>query len=366
MDIEIARTALERTRLVTLPRHDLGPNEARLAIDRWALTANNITYGVFGDAMKYWDFFPAQPSDDADPTVWGRIPVWGFAEVVETRSADVSVGERVYGYLPMSTELVVTVGRANERSFTDVAPHRQPMAGAYNGYVRCASDPVHRADREAHQMVLYPLFFTSFVVDDFLGDHGDFGAEQVVISSMSSKTAIGVAFLARERGLRVVGLTSPGNVELVNELGVADEVLTYDRVADLPVAASAFVDVAGNRDVVRAIHTRLGAELGHSMIVGGTHWSHQADEVTAPLPGPRPEFLFAPGQISKRSKEWGRDVLDAKVADAWERYASWADTWVQFLDARGPDEVVAAYLRVLAGSADPRTGQVCSLSEVSP
>ena len=50
-------------------------------MDAFALTTNNITYAVFGAAMQYWDFFPT-----ADPDVWGCVPVWGFAEVVETTS----------------------------------------------------------------------------------------------------------------------------------------------------------------------------------------------------------------------------------------------------------------------------------------
>ena len=44
----------------------------RLAIVSFALTANNITYAAFGDAMNYWQFFPV-PGDDG--AAWGCIPV---------------------------------------------------------------------------------------------------------------------------------------------------------------------------------------------------------------------------------------------------------------------------------------------------
>src|SRR5690242_13818907 len=69
----------------------LAPGRVLLAIDAFALTANNVTYAVFGDAMRYWQFFPAHDE-------WGRIPVWGFADVVRSAHDDVPVGERVYGY----------------------------------------------------------------------------------------------------------------------------------------------------------------------------------------------------------------------------------------------------------------------------
>jgi NADPH:quinone reductase-like Zn-dependent oxidoreductase len=363
MDLEVARGELARVRTIEAPSVALEEGQARLRVDAFALTTNNITYAVFGDAMRYWDFFPSAPPDPGDETAWGRIPVWGFADVVETTSPHLALGERLYGYYPMSSELVVVPGRADEQGITDLAPHRSAMASAYNRYVRCAADPVHRADREAHQMLLYPLFYTSFVVDDLFADQGDFGAEQVVISSASSKTAIGVAFLAHRRGQRVVGLTSPGNAAFVEGLGVVDEVRTYDDVASLATLPSVFVDVAGNRDVVRAVHDRLGDQLGHSMVVGGTHWDHQADDDPSdPLPGPEPAFFFAPTQIAKRTKDWGREELAARVGEAWDRYATWVDGWLDVQHATGPEEVRAVYQDLLAGRIDPRVGHVCSLA----
>src|SRR6476659_10236567 len=172
MIFEVAKDALVTTRLEPDPAVALGPDRARLRVDAFALTSNNITYAVFGAAMQYWDFFPT-----ADPEAWGRVPVWGFAEVVESTSDACTVGERVYGYLPMASDLFVEPGRADARGFADVAAHRAPMASAYNRYTRCSVDPGYNTAREAQQMLLYPLFFTSFVVDDFFPDHDDFGAD---------------------------------------------------------------------------------------------------------------------------------------------------------------------------------------------
>ena len=51
-------------------------------MDKFALTANNVTYAAFGDAMHYWKFFPG-PDDES-----GRVPVWGFADVADSRCND--------------------------------------------------------------------------------------------------------------------------------------------------------------------------------------------------------------------------------------------------------------------------------------
>jgi len=360
MNLEVARADLHRVRVDESGVEVLEDGQARVRIDGFALSSNNITYAVFGAAMRYWDFFPVPGDATGD---WGRVPVWGFAEVVESRSADVSVGERLYGYYPMSSELVISPGRADDRGLSDTAPHRAEMAGVYSRYVRCATDPLYRPDREDHQMLLYPLFFTSFVIDDVLVDNDGFGAEQIVVSSASSKTAIGVAYLAHQRGARVVGLTSPANAAFVEQLAVYDEVRIYDDVGQLDVKPAVYVDVAGNRDVLYGVHSRLTGVLAHSMTVGDTHWDHVADAPADDLPAPAPVFLFAPSQISKRTREWGRDELDRRLGDAWDRYAEWVDGWIEFRRARGAAEVTAVYRELLGGHVDPRAGFICSLTD---
>ena len=78
--------------------------EAVFRIDSFALTANNVTYGAVGDLVGYWNFYPA--SEDG----WGRIPVWGFADVAASRAEGVDVGDRYFGFWPMSTEAVRAAG----------------------------------------------------------------------------------------------------------------------------------------------------------------------------------------------------------------------------------------------------------------
>ena len=356
MRFEVAKARLADTRRVEPDAVDLGPDQARVRVDSFGLTANNVTYAVFGAAMQYWDFFPT-----AEPETWGCIPVWGFADVVESTSDACAPGERLYGYLPMASELVVSVGRADDRGLVDVSAHRAPMAAAYNRYTRCASDPGYEESREAQQMLLYPLFVTSFLVDDFFDEHAEIGADAMILSSASSKTAIGIAHLAHRRGRHVVGLTSGRNRAFVESLGVYADVMTYDEITALPGSA-VYVDMSGNLDVRHTVHTAYGDRLGHSMVVGGTHWDHAPAERPGALAGPRPEFFFAPGRIVQRHGDWGREEFDRRAADAWRDYSAWTDAWLEPRRADGADAVGVAYAELLAGTTEPRTGYVCSLS----
>jgi len=358
MTIETNRTDLAQSRIVADVTVDLDDGDCRLRIEHFALTTNNVTYGVFGDMLRYWDVFPASDSSSE----WGRIPTWGVAEVIETRSEFVKVGERLFGFLPMSAETIITPGKSDDRGVSDVAPHRIGLAGAYNRYQRASTDPIHHLDREPQQMVLYPLFFTSFVIDDFLADNNDFGALQVIVSSASSKTAIGFAYLAKRRGLKVVGLTSPANQEFVEQLNIYSDVVLYENVASIDQTDSVYVDIAGNQDLLREVHQHLSGFLHHSMVVGNTNWNHTPTS-TSELTPPNPEFLFAPSQIAKRTKDWGRDELDRRIGQAWNDYSHWCDEWIEFVEVTGNNDVAGVFELLCAGQPNPKIGYICSIPE---
>ena len=339
--------------MIDSPPSELEPGQARLAVDTFGLTSNNITYAKFGDAMSYWDFFPAEQG-------WGRMPVWGFAEVADSRQDGLEVGARVYGYLPPSTDLVVTPARVNARGFLDASPHRSALPAAYNAYLRTDCDPGYDARHEDQQMLLRPLFFTSYLIDDFLDDSG-LGANAVVLSSASSKTASGLAFmLSRRDGAEVIGLTSPRSAEFARGLGVYDEVVAYEDVGSLPERPTVYVDMAGDAELRAAVHDRYGQALAHSAVVGATHHDRMG-EVPASLPGPRPQFFFAPDRAAKRTKEWGREGLERRLTDAWDPYLEWTTGWLEVIHEGGPDAVERTYLDLLDGRIDPARAHVMSM-----
>lgn len=367
----VSRADLRQTRVVADPdaptARPLADGEARLRIQRFALTANNITYAAFGEAMHYWDFFP---TGDA---AWGCIPVWGFAEVTESRAQGVAVGERYYGYWPMGRWLVLQPQRAGARGFVAGDAHRRALPAVYNQALRCAADASYVAAREAEQALLKPLFTTSFLIDDFLAEEGFFGATQVLLSSASSKTGFAAAFcLARRRGtataVRVIGCSSPRNLDFCRSLGVYDDVRAYDALASLdPRVRTVYVDFAGDADFRRALHTHFGDALAYSCSVGGTHW--QALGGGRDLPGPKPTLFFAPAHIARRSEAppagWGAAVLNERIGDAWtaflQRVGDAEPPWLRVRDFVGPQAAREALEAMVAGRADPREGWMLAL-----
>lgn len=364
----VQKDQLATTAFRTEDDQPLNQGDVRMRIDKFALTSNNITYAAFGEAMNYWSFFPVSVPE---PDGWGRIPVWGFATVEASLHADVAVGERFYGYYPMSSSVVLQPTRLSGTGFSDGAAHRAALHPVYNQYVKCSTDPFYTADTEDTQALLRPLFITSWLIDDFLADNDFFGAltaegppAVMLLSSASSKTAYGTAFqLARRQGIQVVGLTSAANVGFCESLGCYDRVLTYGQLDQVDAAAACvYVDFAGNADLRRAVHTRF-THLKYSSSIGGTHVAQLGG--AKDLPGPRATLFFAPAQIKKRSAEWGAEGLTQRLLAAWQAFVARVSNpeqpWLVVASHQGTVAVEDAYRHVLGGQGDPRQGHMLSL-----
>jgi len=159
---QTSRNNIADSRTVKAVVAALATGEVLMSVDHFALTANNITYGVAGDSIGYWQFFPATDEAGASVSEWGCIPVWGFADVVVSSHPDVPVGERFYGYFPMASHVTLKPEKVSQHGMVDGAAHRAELPVVYNQYVRCSADASYVVDQEAEQMLYRPLFTTSF------------------------------------------------------------------------------------------------------------------------------------------------------------------------------------------------------------
>jgi hypothetical protein len=282
---------------------------------------------------------------------------------VQSLHPGVAPGERLYGYWPMAGSAVLQPDRLTAGGFTDAAPHRGELHPLYNQYSRCAKDPFHSPHTEDLQSLLRPLFTTSWLIDDFLADNDFFGARAVMLSSASSKTAYGTAFmLAQREGIEVIGLTSAANRAFCESLGCYGRVLAYDELDAVPAGLPlVYVDFAGNAKLRHRIHERFG-ELKYSCSVGGTHVEELGS--AKGLGGPRATLFFAPAQAKKRQADWGPGELGQRLVQAWTSFVGRAGDpaapWIVARHHRGPAAVQDAYAEVFAGRGDPRHGHILS------
>lgn len=334
----------------------LDDGQVLLAIDLFSVTANNVTYAAMGEAMNYWDFFPADEG-------WGRVPAWGYADVVASKADGVSEGQRVYGYLPMSSYLVVEPGEVSDAGFVDRTEHRSALPAVYNRYSFTRPGAGDAPQHEAYTALLAPLFGTSFLIEDWLADEDFLGARRAIISSASSKTALALAYLLqRDHADRIelVGLTSSHNAAFVAGTGYLDKVVAYESLSDLSRSApGCYLDFSGSFELRRRVHTHLGDSLLASTAIGAASWRELApDEGAGELPGPGPGFFFAPTRVAKRNDDWGASGLRRRIGESQAEFTESSRNWLSIRKANGTEGLVSTWQAVLAGRAGPDEGWI--------
>jgi hypothetical protein len=351
--LEVDRSDFGRTRLKDEALEPLDEGMVRLRIERFALTANNITYAGVGDMLGYWDFFPTEAG-------WGRVPAMGWAEVVESTHPGVPVGGRYYGWFPMARFVDMAVG-ATATGFRDDGAHRAAHAAVYRSYNSTDHDPFYEPgdDAEDRHALLRGLFLTGLLADEFFADRGYDGASHVVVLSASSKTAIGFAQRAAERDIDVIGLTSAANVGFVESLGCYDRALAYDDLEGLPATGDAVaIDMSGNSAVLAAVHAHFGDRLKYSMIIGRSHHDAPMVEVVG---GPAPQLFFAPTEIDRRLAEWGPEEYGRRTTEALHAFVADSRRWLEIERTDGTTEAEATYHLVYDGAVPPNVGRIVSL-----
>jgi len=352
---------------ITIVNQDYTPLEEgsiRVSVGPWALTANNITYMVAGDQIGYWGFFrpDAYGIDipDSDIKAHGRMPVWGYGKVTESKCSGVDVGKVIYGFLPIAENFDITPSKISPSGFSDNAEHRQKLHGLYNRYTFIDSDPSFGMHQDL-QPLLRPLFTTSFLIDDFLDDENFFGTEQVLVLSASSKTALGTAYCLKERGgIKVTALTSERNKAFTKATGFYNEVQTYDTIIDLdPNIKTVIVDMSGNDNVIATVQDHFKENLTYICRVGLSHWDAKPSVVSKHK---TPQaFFFAPDRAKQRMEDWGGGGFMQKLGARWVPFLSSASTWLDVEKAEGIGPILKAYKEVLGGQVSPDKGYLFTL-----
>jgi hypothetical protein len=329
---------------------DLRPGEVRLAIEKLGLTANNASYARFGDSevIPFWNAFPGPPG-------FGRVPVWSFVRVAESRHPDVSVGRRYFGYVPMSSHHTV-VAEPTPRGLMDTSPQREFLHPWYRTFQQ-VSEP---DDLDDFRALMRPVFPASFNLADLVQEQAALGAKSAIITSASCKTAIAMVDELAGRGVDIatIGITSARHQAFVEQLGRYDEVLPYDALASAPVTSPAvFIDFTGDAIWRRAVYQHFAPSLRLGALIGFTH---PAAEVLPPpgLPDPQPELFFTPVVEDQAISREGADEYYSRYHEAEDRFLRHMGSWLTIERRQGPEQLVDAFHSLLAGEQRPEVSPI--------
>jgi hypothetical protein len=362
--LQTLKNDLSKTRIVQTKNPEIEAGEISVSIESFAFTANNVTYGVAGNTIGYWQFFKA--AEDAN-NEWGCIPVWGFAKIIKSNVDELIVGERLFGYFPPGDILNLKPIKVTNLGFADGKEHRKDLPAVYNNYLRLSGDANYDSSKDYIRSLLFPLHITSFCICDALEDQSYFGAEQIIIVSASSKTAIGLAQGLQEtsNAPSITGLTSKKNLDFVKNLGCYDEVITYDHLSDVNFnLKSVIVDMAGSREILGTLHGSLGNKMLKCLTVGMTHWDNEVtaeDALGQAMLRERTEFFFAPAHIQKRVKDWGYEGYNQKTNEFMEARSNQSIDWMAVKEIEGLENFISTYEKFVSGDINPNEGIIVGL-----
>jgi hypothetical protein len=346
-ELLVKRDDLAVTEVRSVEEPELGAGEVELVVERLALTMNNVTYARWGDVapMNFWDAFPS-----ADPA-WGRLPVWGFVRVARSRHPVFSAGDRFFGHVPSASHHVVLPAPA-ARGFVDTTPDRQFAHPWYQTF-----QPAGEVDdRDDRRTLLRPIYPASFHVADFLTAAAGDSRLTALLTSASSKVAIGIAHRLRDNAnVRVIGLTSRHNTEFVAGLGLYDAVAAYDDLppVDGPVAC---VDLAGDAEVLTAIHATFRDSLTHITLLGWTHGAQPPPD----LADPEPELFFTPAVEDMTIAAEGVDAFFARYHTAENAFIDATESWLTVGRHSGAEAVAAVFQSLVDGTHAANSATILS------
>ena len=364
-EFQTCKNDLNKSRVVetdaTAALANLKDGDVLVRIERFSFTANNVTYGAAGDTIGYWKFFPATDNESGE---WGCLPVWGFADITASKVDGLEVGERLFGYFPPADFLTLSPIKLSPQRFMDGAAHRADLAPVYNNYLRMSGEENYDRAMDDIRSLLYPLHVTSFCLCDALQDANYYNAEQVILVSASSKTAIGLAqgLAAEDAAPPCVGITSSRNRAFVESLGCYDQVIGYDELDQIDASkASVMVDMSGNRTVLGTVHGALGDNMVNCINVGLTHWDDvegSNDLAAKQIITQRSAFFFAPGHIQKRVGDWGQDGYNARTDAFMAMRAQQSKNWMRVEHVNSFADFRKVYEDVVSGKMNPDEGLV--------
>ena len=199
-----------------------------MQVGRSGCSANNITYATLGDSFEYWKFLPAADG-------WGRIPAWGFASVVASASPALPEGARVFGFLPMSTHLLVSPARLDSAGFTDTTAHRAGLAAAYNAYRNVDTDPGYEKRLARLRRSCSGPFSTCPFFSMTTSPTATCSARKASCSPVPpARRRSAQHFCSHVASVSVTALTSARNVDFLKRLEVYEQIVTYDALDALP------------------------------------------------------------------------------------------------------------------------------------
>ncbi len=361
-----------------VPEINIDNNEILLEIKCLSLTANNISYAITGEKLGYWDFFPNNNEIENNKfSDFGKIPAWGFAKVIQSKNDHIQENEVFYGYFPFAQYVKLEAQTVSKYGFLDTSTHRQSLPAIYNFYVNTANDVLYKVNNLPFQATFRPLFTTAFLLDNFLLDNNFFEAQNIILTSASSKTSLALAFLLKERKQlannektislfpNIIGLTSAKNQNFVENTKLYDKTILYENLDEISKKEKiCVVDFAGNLSLHEKLYDYFEENLVYNCLVGASHWENTTKNEEQKNPNHKKgKFFFAPTHAKKYIETFGNTIFHENIANAWHNFTEKTKNLLTFEITNDTTFFSETFQKILLGDYPPDKGFILMIND---
>ena len=351
------------------------------------MTANNKFYWSFGEKPPF-SFNKCYPVDtntsklveNKEVSAEGYVHpvVWGIAEVTSTTIEGVEVGSQYMAMLPIGES--VSFAKAEVKDDGNIVVDRPATFAAYNNYVKIDPDNA-MASSEYSDLALacMPGIVTGYGLYFRMLQYDCYGADNIVVTSASSKVALAMALYMKNdadkkfENTKIIGYTSSSNIEFCKKTGLYDTVLSYDEV--LPSQKYVMVDIAGRGDVYTKNEKESGVDILKLLVIGNSSGTDDKKATFSTfsyfamikmgmammgLPAwvhswmkPTQELYLIWEDNAVMEKEWGKEKYKKTQKDISFTFCKSAKEWMNVREAKTEEEVMKAFEDILAGTVPP-------------
>ena len=204
-------------------------------------------------------------------------------------------------------------------------------------------------------MLLRPLFFTSFLIDDQLADEGltergpDRDLQRLEQDRDRRRLPAGAArrgragrpHLGRQQRVR----RGPRHLRPHRQPTTRS---TRSSAGPPPTSTSPATAPCARRS------TPTSATSWSTAWRSGSPTGRSSAPARETCPGPPPTFFFAPTRVEKRSADWGPAELERRVAEAWHPFCEWTAGWLETIPGQGFDGAPERLPRRARGPSRPQ------------
>ena len=378
---------------------DNAPADVTFKVLRGSVTANNKFYWSFGEKppFKFNKCYPVNSNgtsklvDDAESNKdcnltdeYMHPPVWGIAEVTSSNIDKVEVGTQYMALLPMGESVSFAKAKLNPEDDTVLIVDRPEAFVAYNTLSKIDTDSPMRYGSEYSDYALAcsPGIVTGHGLYFRMVTTNCYGADTVVVTSASSKVALAMALYMKNdpdnkfQNTKIVGYTSPSNMEFCQKAGVYDEVLSYDKMLPSSEKKYIMIDIAGRGDIYANNDKQAGVDIVKLLVVGNSSNTDDKKGTVATfsyyaivkmicamtgLPSflhswmhPTQEFFLIWEDVAAMKKLYGDEKFKKISKEKCLLFCQTAkEKWMSIREAKTEEEIEKAFTDILDGSVPP-------------